>query len=103
MKSAAFYIERSIWWGVISHEFELKYGSPAEPSTLDLSRETLLNDAQEANVLMKSAARFLRVLDAADGWDDHDWLAAADALDNAADDCSDDADVEQAALGSEQA
>lgn len=54
-------------------------------------------------MLMKSAARFLRVLDAADGWDDHDRLAAADALDNAADDCSDAADVEQAALGSEQA
>ena len=88
---------------MISREFELKYGSPAESSTLDLSRETLLNDAQEANVLMKSAARFLRVLDAADGWDDHDWLAAADALDHAADDCRDAADVEQAALGSEQA
>lgn len=88
--------------GMASHEFELKYGSPAEPSTLDLSRETLLSDAQEAVLRMKSAARFLRVLDAADGWDDHDWLAAADALDNAADDCSDAADTEQAALGGEQ-
>ena len=82
---------------MISHEFELKYGSPAEPSTLDLSREPLLNGAQEAIVLMKSAARFLRVLDAADGWDC--LLYTSDA----ADDCSDDADVEQAALGSEQA
>lgn len=87
---------------MISHEFALKYDFPADPSTLDLSRETLVHDAQEAILLMQFAARFLRVLDAADGcWEDYDWLTVADMLDNAADECSDAAEAEQAILGSE--
>ena len=77
-----------------AHEFNSKYSQPIDPSLLDLSPETLAVDATQAALSLQSVANFLRVLDAADGWDDHDWLAAADALDNAADDCTDAANAE---------
>ncbi len=84
----------------MSHQdCELKYLHQAEPSTLDLSHETLVGDAQAATVRMKNAAYFLRALDAADGWDDHDWIALADMIDPAANDCAAAADAEEAEQG----